>query len=314
FQYSINGGTLQSAPLFNGVTAGTYVMLVQDANLCTYSETVVINGAPASVTPGVSITGSATSICAGEPVTFTATSTNGGANPQYQWTVNGANAGTNSATLTINPATNADVSVQLTSGDPCASPTTASSNVVSVTVNPSQSPAITITGNTSVDQGASSNITSSIVNGGTSPFYQWQDSTASHTWGDISGATNSSIDYSPQQTGDGLRAILTSTAGCTSSSTATSNALYFMVNTTSTPRTVLYPNPVHSILTIESANAVQWAVADILDDNGRRIFTYANSSANSEVRMDVSGLPAGIYFVRLIDRTGKPEYFKFVKQ
>ena len=314
FMYSIDGGTMQSAAIFDNLIAGSYVVLVQDANMCTYTETVTINASPGTVLPTVSITSDVTSVCSGEPVTFTATATNGGANPQFEWTVNGSVAGTNAATLTINPTVNSDVSVQLTSDDPCASPTTANSNTLSVTVDPQQTSLITIAGNTTVDQGASTNITSSVVNGGTSPSYQWQDSTASHTWANITGATNSSIDYTPQQTGDGLRSILTSTGRCTSSSTATSNALYFTVNSTSTPRMRLYPNPVRSVLTIENTNQTQWVSADILDDNGRKVTTFPNSSSATEVRMDVSMLMSGVYFIRLIDRNGKPEYFKFVKQ
>jgi len=50
--------------------------------------------------PTVNIAPSTTGdICAGSPLTFTATTQNAGA-PTYQWTVNGTNAGTNSATFT----------------------------------------------------------------------------------------------------------------------------------------------------------------------------------------------------------------------
>ncbi|RYE41642.1 MAG: T9SS type A sorting domain-containing protein [Sphingobacteriales bacterium] len=76
----------------------------------------------------------------------------------------------------------------------------------------------------------------------------------------------------------------------------------------------LYPNPVRSVLTIENNSLTQWVSADILDDNGRKVSTFRNSNAGNEVRMDVSMLMSGIYFIRLIDRNGKPEYFKFIKQ
>lgn len=50
--------------------------------------------------PTVTVAPSTTNdVCAGNPLTFTATTQNADA-PTYQWTVNGANAGTNSATLT----------------------------------------------------------------------------------------------------------------------------------------------------------------------------------------------------------------------
>ncbi|RYG64531.1 hypothetical protein EON64_13800, partial [archaeon] len=101
FLYSLNNGTLQNGPSFTNLVAGTYGVLVQDANMCTYTETVTINASPASVTPSVSTIASASTICEGDPVTFTATPTNGGANPQFQWTVNGVNVGTNTAAPTI---------------------------------------------------------------------------------------------------------------------------------------------------------------------------------------------------------------------
>lgn len=311
FQYSINGGTLQSAPLFNGLTAGTYVVLVQDANLCTYSETVVINGAPASVTPGVSITGSATSTCAGEPVTFTSTSTNGGANPQYQWSVNGAHAGTNSATLTINPATNVDVSVHLTSDDPCASPTTASSNVVSVTVNPLQTPSITISGNTLVNQGASTMIASTISNGGSTPAYQWQDSTANHGWINITGATSSTINYNPQQTGDALRCVLTVAGSCIQSGVIHSNELVFTV-TANTLLTRVYPNPATSEVYVRF-NPEAWTTAEVVDVVGRRLLGVNNTSNSDNVRIAVANLPSGTYYIKLTYQSGMVEHLPFVK-
>jgi gliding motility-associated-like protein len=89
-----------------------------------------------SVTPAVSISASSTSICAGSSVTFTATPTNGGTTPVYQWQVNGVNAGTNSATLTTSSLANGDkITAKITSNDPCASPSTATSNAVTIIVS-----------------------------------------------------------------------------------------------------------------------------------------------------------------------------------
>jgi len=69
-------------------------------------------------------------------VTFTATPTNGGTTPIYQWQVNGVNAGTNSATLTTISLANGDkITAKITSNDPCASPLTATSNAVTITVS-----------------------------------------------------------------------------------------------------------------------------------------------------------------------------------
>lgn len=155
----VNGGT---APAYlwkvNGVNVGT--------NSATYTTTTLTNGqivtcvmtsnlggvvgSPAtstgitmtvnsSVTPAVatSITSGTNPACAGSSVTFTAAPTNGGTTPSYQWQVNGVNAGTNSATFTTSTLTNGQVvTCILTSNASCASPATATSTGITMTVNP----------------------------------------------------------------------------------------------------------------------------------------------------------------------------------
>jgi len=80
--------------------------------ILTSSNTVCITNNPATsdsitmvVNPNlpvsVSVSPSANPVCMGTTVTFTATPTNGGSNPQYQWKVNGNDAGTNSPVFTF---------------------------------------------------------------------------------------------------------------------------------------------------------------------------------------------------------------------
>ena len=90
----------------------------------------------ASVTPAVSISASANPITSGTSVTFTATPTNGGGSPSYQWKLNGSNAGTNSTTYTSSALADGDlISCVLTSSATCASPTTATSNTITMSVS-----------------------------------------------------------------------------------------------------------------------------------------------------------------------------------
>jgi hypothetical protein len=72
----------------------------------------------------------------GISVTFTATPTFGGTSPQYQWKVNGVNAGTNSPTYTYTPNNNDAVTCVLTSNASDAIGSPATSNSVTVKVNP----------------------------------------------------------------------------------------------------------------------------------------------------------------------------------
>jgi uncharacterized protein (TIGR02145 family) len=79
---------------------------------------------------GISISASANPFCPGNSVTFTATPVNGGANPAYQWKVNGTNTGTNSPTYTYNPASGDLVSCLLTSNLACVTGNPATSNTI----------------------------------------------------------------------------------------------------------------------------------------------------------------------------------------
>ena len=87
------------------------------------------------VVPSVSIGSSALSVCEGSTVNFTATPINGGTAPAYQWKRNGNNVGTNSSAYTANDFSNSDIiSCVMTSNDPNAVPTTATSNSITLTV------------------------------------------------------------------------------------------------------------------------------------------------------------------------------------
>lgn len=145
YQWQLNGSNVpgETAATYTttGLTNGDVVTVVMtSSSSCATGSPATSNAITmtvnSSVTPLVSIAASSTTICLGDPVTFTATATNGGSSPSYQWQVNGSNAGTNSATFTSSSLSNGDVvTVTLTSNAPCASPTTAGSNTISITVN-----------------------------------------------------------------------------------------------------------------------------------------------------------------------------------
>ena len=139
----------------------------------TYSVTATVNGctSPAgttsvtinqNVTPSVSITSTSTAICTtspsgSTPVTFTATPINGGTNPTYQWRRNGSNiTGATGATYTASSlADGSQISVVMTSNATCASPVTATSNVITMTgfTTPAKPVFVTSSGNVNVSDG-----------------------------------------------------------------------------------------------------------------------------------------------------------------
>lgn len=146
YQWKVNGtnvGTNSATYTTTSLTNGAVVTCVMTSNLpgvtgnpaTSNAITMTVTG---TVAPAVSIaiTSGSNPTTTGASVTFTATPTNGGTTPSYQWKVNGANVGTNSATYTTTTLTNgAVVSCVMTSSSGCASPTTATSNSITMTVN-----------------------------------------------------------------------------------------------------------------------------------------------------------------------------------
>jgi hypothetical protein len=263
------------------------------------------------VTPSVTIVASDTAVCAGSPLTFTATPVNGGTAPAYQWKKNGVQAGTNSATYTDLFVNGDKVDVVLTSNALCATPVTANSDTVTVTVKPLVTPDIIISGDTTVDAGSSSHISASVSHQGNAPAYQWQDSTSAHGWQDIPGEVSEMIDYIPDSTGDKIRIRMTSNAHCATPAIVWSEALRFTVNTTG-GRIVI--NPVTTTLQLGGLRQDDnWRVLEIWSvSNSNKVITV-NIANLSNVSIPVNQLPNGMYVVVLKSSTHPPKYLRFLK-
>jgi Leucine-rich repeat (LRR) protein/PKD repeat protein len=189
-----------------------------------------------SVLPSVSSSASASTICAGTSVTFTATPTNGGVTPTYQWKSNGLDiAGETNATYTSTTLVNLEsITVQLTSSDACASPTTALSNAVVMTVNSVLVPSVVnAASQTAVCTGASVTFTATPTNGGVSPTYQWKSNGL-----DIAGETNATYTSTTLLDLESITVQLTSSDACASPTTALSNAVVMTVNSVLVPSVV----------------------------------------------------------------------------
>ena len=202
---------------------------------------------PTTVTPSVSIVSNDAdnSITTGTSVTFTATPTNGGSTPQYQWKKGSTNVGNNSATYTNAALANGDViTCVLTSSDACASPTTTTSNAITMTVCTPVTPTISI-----VHDGyglytpatSSVTFTATITNGGASPQYQWKKGSTNVGGNSATyyNNPNSVFDHSGDWVnGDVITCVLTSNAVCATTTTVTSNAITLLV-----PKITITANP-----------------------------------------------------------------------
>ena len=129
-----------------------------------------------SITPSVTIAAAPSgAICSGTNVTFTATPTNGGTSPgpSYQWYKNGSPVGTNSATYANNSLVNGDqVYVSMTSGSPCASPTSANSSTITMSVQTAITGASATAGTNPICAGANLGLTA-VSTTGTNIAYSW---------------------------------------------------------------------------------------------------------------------------------------------
>jgi len=241
----VNGG---AAPAYqwkvNGINVGTnaatysYAPINNDMITCvlTSNSAPCATGSPATsnaitmvVNPilpvSVTIASSATTVCSGTSVTFTASPTNGGASPVYQWKVNGTNVGSGTATYAYVPVNNDVITCVLISSETCATGSPATSNAITMTVNPNLPVSVSIAASTNpVCSGTSVTLTASPINGGTTPIYQWKVN------GTDVGTNTTTYAYVPVNN-DVITCILTSNAApCATGSPATSNALTMVVN------------------------------------------------------------------------------------
>ena len=180
----------------------SYVPVNNDAVTCVLtSDATCASGNPATsntinmiVNPllpvSVSIGASGNNICSGTSVTFTATPTNGGTTPAYQWKVNNIDvSGATNPTYSYAPSNNDAVSCVLTSDATCATGSPATSNTISMIVNPLLPVSVSIgASQNNICAGTSVTFTATPTNGGTTPAYQWKVNNI-----DVPGATQSNL-------------------------------------------------------------------------------------------------------------------------
>lgn len=241
YQWKLNGTNVgtNSATYTNAALAnGNTVSCVMTSNAaCTSTSTATSNTVTmtvnSSVVPAVSISANpGSTICSGTSVIFTATPTNGGTTPSYQWKLNGTNVGTNSATYTNAALVNSDVvSCVMTSNANCASPASATSNTVTMTVSGSVAPAVSIAANpgSTICTGTSVTFTATPTNGGATPSYQWKLN------GTNVGTNSATYTNAALANADAVSCVMTSSSGCASPTTATSNTVTITITTAVTP-------------------------------------------------------------------------------
>lgn len=262
--YSWNGGTF-SSQIFAVSQAGTYGVVVTDANGCSNSDEVIVTENPL---PGINL-GNDTSYCAGSNFSLVLNAQNAGS--AYVW-----NNGSITPTVTATQAGTYWVVVTNASG--CV-------NADSLVVTENALPAIDLGADVSTLN------TSYVLDAGVGySSYSWTPG----------GQTSQQL----LVTQSGTYTVTVSNAnGCTASDEIVVSLGSVSVNENQVFDMALtvYPNPSVNYLFVKVPDYEGEVVMSILSVNGQRVFSqsYAGLSVNQALSVDVSGFQSGNYILQL---------------
>ncbi|MPM24685.1 hypothetical protein SDC9_71169 [bioreactor metagenome] len=260
-----------------GSTNGNITVVPQNTcGLGTYQNLAI---SPSTlVVPAIDL-GMDPSVCDGSSITFVPAVSNGGSNPIIAWYLNGTNVFTGPTYTLISPVDGDEVQAVLTSNASCASPSSATSGVATVTVFPlPASPVITQSNDT---------LYSSYTGFGN----QWYITTS----GLIPGATD--YYYVPPVDGD-YYVVYVDLNGCISAPSATVNYIIDYIG--EEPFSVsVYPNPSDKIFNVAfsslPANGIEVKIVNSL---GEMVYDFVPD--NAYFKIDLGTRADGIYLMSII--------------
>jgi hypothetical protein len=242
------------------------------------SNSIIVTVSP-SVTPTIGINASATTICSGTTINFTANGSNGGTTPTYTWKKNGSTVGSNTSTYSSSTLANNDIiTCVFTSNAGCVTANNIVSNGITITVNPSSTPNVSIsTPNSTICAGTNITFTAAPTNGGSNPVYQWYKNNNI-----IPGATSFTYNTSTAANNDVFKCILTSNIACATTTTVTSNNITITVN----------PLPVAS--TVTSGGPITFCAGGFVVLSGN---TNGGTWSNGATTPTITATVTGSYFI-----------------
>jgi gliding motility-associated-like protein len=304
YQWQVNGvnGT---APSTNAtyedcnLQAGDQVTVIVTSNLACVSNSpasstaqtiTIVATVPFSIT--LSTSPSPFTICSGDTVSLFASTTNGGPTPTFAWTANNILLpGFNNDTLVYSgtpiPLTDGtEICVIGTSSIPGCVTNSPDTICSTVTVISSVTPSVSIAADTTVIcVGETVNFTSSVINGGTNPTYQWFVGANAVP---APQGTDSIFNSNSILPGDVVSLTITSNASCLTTPTDTSNIIAINILPFETPTISIAPNsgicPGQPITFISSSTGgglnpqYQWLLNDTV-----LLGTGSNLTVNSSI-------------------------------
>jgi len=252
YQWIVDGknvGTNSTIYTTSALTNGSVVECMMTVAQCVgttkdYSDPIKITVNPI-LDPSITISSSSTDICKGADVAFNASVSQAGTTPNYQWKINGNNAGQNSKSFTTSNLNNGDIVTCILTVDPfikCFKNINASSNAITVNVTTPVKATVNITASANdICSTKPITFTASTQNIGGSPTYTWQLNS------NKVGTNNPTYTHNSPMNSDKIKLIVTSVIqGCSTISTDTSNIITLSIK--QTPGITL--SPADTVVTI----------------------------------------------------------------
>ncbi|MCW3122582.1 MAG: surface protein [Flavipsychrobacter sp.] len=253
-------------------------------------------------------------VCAGTPVSYTATGANGGTAPIYSWKVNGVSVGAGGTSYSYTPANNDTVSISMLSNARCPSPAKIF-GALAMVVADSMDPGVTITATPGTNVVKGQPITLKVTTGLPVISYQWAVNNKP-----IFGATNDN--YTEMSPGDHevVSCTVINNSICNRAASSSVELGVSSVGTSPQPspkeREMLrvYPNPAHDAVIVTSPDLSEGAEVVIYNLWGQPFDKLRMTVHGTTAKIDVAGLPAGMYIIQIVSPSGSKEVRRFVKE
>lgn len=288
-QWYLNGNAISGATSQNYTITqnGSYTLISTVSGCASAASSPLVDNSSFVAGVTIAVAQGSNPACEGDTLVFTATPVNGGAVPGYQWKLNGANAGINTAIYTTSSLVTGDViTCMLISNMPGVAGNPAMSNSITMTVNAApQVPVITQNGT----------LLSSSAGSGNQWFLNGNP---------ISDAFGSA--YTASQ--NGSYTVIATVNGCSSVSAPVNVVNSGVDELTTDVSAILYPNPNDGKYTLLLPSGIkETVILEIKNALGQNIYNrtfYSGTSAVS-TQIDISGFGKGVYLMTLNTRENK---------